>query len=53
MVLSPDFALLQGAPDVSLTETVVTSFMTPRRAGWASAVVTATTDTAALILFGV
>lgn len=48
-----DFALLQGAPNVSLTETAVTSYIPPSRVGWASAVATATTDTAAPILFSV
>lgn len=38
---------------MSLTETTATSTMAPSCAGWASAAATATTDTAALILFGV
>lgn len=38
---------------MNLTETAVTITMPLSRAGWASAVATATIDTAARILFGV
>lgn len=48
-----DFALLQGALRVSPTETAVTTYIPPRSAGQASAVATATADTAAPIHFGV
>lgn len=43
---------LQGAPIVNLTETAVTSTIPSRPVGEASAAATATTDTAAPILFG-